>query len=372
MVVAVAKLGILAYQTLVGLPSWHHHHHQVAGWTMAVVGAGSSFTSITGKIDATTAGDFGSYMELAPGSGLQTGATFQFNFTTTHAVGIMLAPRPLSDDSNPGIALLRVVPAYGYNNQCILVACAHAFTVTALHNVWSPLPTAVNRGAPYSYKVAAIDTTLELAVTEPFDTMQKAAKTVDVTLTAAEITATSNPATFKASRLQNTGVPAPPQLDPVVEAGSVKIPYRNFGVSRGITRGDSKISIALPVLDDDYVNWKETGPWRTGTVSITSTMYPTLTSTWQKFDISPGASIYAILGKGMWWQSAVVYHQFGGVGSLCHTMAPLLPACTITFLVCLLVHRTALRVAVATCQRATVPLVLRPWMPLRSQEFTPP
>lgn len=176
--------------------------------------------------------------------------------------------------------------------------------------------TELNRDKPYNYKVPAAQTSFVVAVTEPFDNLQQAAKTVDVTLTAAEILLTSPTSQLELATLTNipttTNVMAATSTA-ITTAGSATMRFKDFGLAKGIEQGKTTLEVHLTSLAHDFVNWKENGPWRTGTVSITSSTYPSITSTWKRFDFDGGLTVHAILGKGLWWQSATLYHQFGGV-----------------------------------------------------------
>lgn len=75
---------------------------QVPGFTCINSGIGPTFSTFNGLIDATTAGTFGKVAKLSFGV---TGGVYNFNFTTTGNVGIMLTPRPFSDGSWPGTSV---------------------------------------------------------------------------------------------------------------------------------------------------------------------------------------------------------------------------------------------------------------------------
>lgn len=172
--------------------------------------------------------------------------------------------------------------------------------------------SAFNRDAPYTYKLAAVYTEFDIAVTEPFDTMQMAALTVDITVTSAEILTTHNNNNIKASTLKNQITKSAKAIQ-VEQNGAAVITYTRLGFKDGIKRGETVLTFKVPTLNSNYYNWKETGPWRTGTLSVTSTTHPTITSAWKKFDLEDPFDTQAILGNGLWWQSATLYHQFGGV-----------------------------------------------------------
>lgn len=173
---------------------------------------------------------------------------------------------------------------------------------------------AVNRDNPLTFKFSPSLTNFNLDITEPFTIQQRAAKWVDVTLTTEGVPAAATPdSTLMGAQMRSAGSSTTAPAEGTQTAGRIVMKFRDFGLaSPGIEKGKVTIQMSLLQQSAEFVNWKEAGPWRTGTVSVMSEMYPTLTSTWQKFDIEDNDA-YAILGMGKWWQSATVYHFFGGV-----------------------------------------------------------
>lgn len=171
----------------------------------------------------------------------------------------------------------------------------------------------MSSAAAWNYNKLATMSELVVQIAEPFAMQQRAAKSIDVTLTASELPASAPTAQLATSKVAGNG--GANTISPTLEqtaAGSVVLKFGKYGLDFDLIKGNVRLTVKLPTIDNVYVNWKENGPYRMGSLAIVSTMFPTLTSTWQMVDLSAGNAFVRVAG-GAWWQSAKVFYHFGGV-----------------------------------------------------------